>query len=94
MEIILTDNGKKVMSYLQDHDEVYVGKDLIELTNVVGIYPVLRSLVNKGLVQMCEPIKRDFVNNKGETQVKEYKTYSLTDLGRNYKVEEIIIRKN
>ena len=80
--IVLTDNGKIVLKFLQNHDQVWVGKDLGESTGVKGIYPVLNSLINKQLVQSCEPISRDFTNNKGETKPKEYKTYSLTDSGR------------
>lgn len=91
--IILTDNGKVVLSYMQAHDQVLVGKDLIELTGVKGIYPVLESLKKKGLVTMGEPISRDFVNNKGETHLKEYKTYTLTDKGRNYQVIMNLITK-
>lgn len=82
--ITLTDNGKVILAYLQAHDQTYVGKDLIELTGVKGVYSVLNSLMNKGLVQPKEPISREFVNNKGETQFKEYKTYQLTDYGRNF----------
>jgi len=85
-QIILTDNGKKVLAYMQEHDQIFVGKDLIELTGIKGIYPVLNSLYKNGLVTKEEPTTRNFVNNKGETQVKEYKTYVLTDKGRNYEL--------
>lgn len=81
-EIILTPNGKTLLMFLQQHDEVYVGKDLIDLTGIKGIYPVILSLIKKGLVIENEPVKRDFTNVKGEIQLKEYKTYSLTDKGR------------
>lgn len=84
--IILTDNGKKVLLFMQNDDKIFVGKDMIELTGVKGIYPVLESLKKKGLVTMGDPVKRDFVNSKGEVHLKEYKTYHLTDKGRNYQV--------
>jgi len=83
-EIVLTDNGKIVLAFMQKNDKIYVGKDLSELTNIKGIYPVLNSLVKKDLVEPAESIVRDFTNNKGETKPKEYKTYQLTENGRNY----------
>lgn len=82
MEITLTDNGKKVLSFMQSKDQTFVGKDMIEMTGINGIYPVLNSLINKGLVEQDEPVVRPFTNNKGETKDKEYKTYRLTDAGR------------
>jgi hypothetical protein len=85
-EIILTDNGKVALAYMQENDQVHVGKDLIELTGIKGIYPVLNSLIRNGLVVQAEPLSRNFTNNKGETQLKEYKTYQLTDKGRNYQL--------
>lgn len=84
--INLTDNGKIVLAYMQEHDEVLVGKDMIDLTGIKGIYPVLNSLIKKELVQFAEPIVRDFTNIKGETQPKEYKTYQLTDKGRAFRL--------
>lgn len=81
-KIVLTDNGKKVLDYMQSHDRLLVGKDLAEETGIKGIYPVLNSLVNKELVEKGEPEVRDFTNNKGETKPKEYKTYQLTEKGR------------
>lgn len=80
--ITLTDNGKRVLGFMQSHDEVWVGKDMIDMTGIKGIYPVLNSLVKHGLVEMADPVVRDFTNNKGETKPKEYKTYRLTDNGR------------
>ena len=85
--IILTDCGEKVMSFLQTHDETWVGKDLIDRTGVKGIYSVLQSLMNSGLVKMADPITRDFTNSKGITKPKEYKTYQLTDKGRAFIIE-------
>lgn len=82
MDITLTDNGKRVLGFMQGRDETLVGKDMIEMTGIKGIYPVLNSLVKHGLVEAGEPVVRDFTNNKGETKPKEYKTYRLTDAGR------------
>lgn len=87
-QIILTDNGKKVLKFMQNHDEVLVGKDMIEMTGVKGIYPVLNSLVRHGLVENAELVTRDFVNNKGESKPKDYKTYRLTEAGRAFIVQE------
>lgn len=87
MDKVLTDNGKRVLAFMQEHDEVLVGKDMIEMTGVAGIYPVLNSLIKRGLVMAGEPIVRDFTNNKGETKPKEYKTYCLTDAGRAYIID-------
>lgn len=84
MDFVLTDNSKRVLGFMQEHDEVLVGKDMIEMTGIKGIYPVLNSLIKHGLVEQAEPITRDFTNNKGETKPKEYKTYQLTDEGRAY----------
>lgn len=86
-QITLTDNGKRVLGFMQEHDEVMVGKDMIEMTGIKGIYPVLNSLIKKGLVEQSEPVVRDFTNNKGETKPKEYKTYVLTDAGRAFIIE-------
>lgn len=92
--IILTDNGNKLLDYLQKNDRIFVGKDLIDLTGIKGIYPVLNSLIRNGLVQQCEPELRDFTNNNGKTFPKEYKTYSLTDKGRAYQIlANIIVTK-
>ena len=85
--IILTDNSKRVLIYMQEHDEVLVGKDLIELVGIKGIYPVLNSLIKHGLVVNAESVVRPFTNNKGETKDKEYKTYALTDAGRAFQID-------
>lgn len=83
-KIVLTDNAKAVLEFMQANDRVLVGKDMIEMTGIKGIYPVLNSLIKKELVEQAEPVTRDFTNNKGETKPKEYKTYKLTELGKNY----------
>lgn len=85
-EIILTDKGQELLKFMQLHDTLHVGKDLIDLTGIKGIYPVLNSLKNKGLIEEGTPVVRDFTNNKGETKPKEYKTYQLTNDGRNYRI--------
>jgi len=86
MEITLTDNGKRVLGFMQAHDEVLVGKDMIEMTGIKGIYPVLNSLIKHELVEQADPVVRPFTNNKGETKDKEYKTYRLTDAGRAFSI--------
>lgn len=86
--IILTDNGKKVLRFMQEHDEVLVGKDMTVLTGVKGIYPVLNSLIRNELIEHAEPVTRDFTNSKGETKPKDYLTYRLTDFGRAFKVSD------
>ena len=83
--IILTDNGSKLMLFMQQNDRVFVGKDLGDLTGIKGIYSVLNSLIKRELVVQCEPVVRDFTNNQGKTFPKEYKTYSLTDKGRAFR---------
>ena len=83
-QIILTDHGKKVLAFMQSHTNLFVGKDIGEACGVKGIYPVLNSLIIRGLVRKSEPIARDFVNNKGEKQQKEYQTYILTEKGQDY----------
>lgn len=85
-EIILTDNGKKVLKFMQDNDQIFVGKDMIEMTGIKGIYPVLNSLIRNRLVEKDDKVTRNFTNNKGETRPKEYETYKLTDLGREFRL--------
>ena len=86
-QIILTDNAKAVLDFMQEHDETLVGKDMIDMTGIKGIYPVLNSLIKYGLVEQDDPITRPFTNNKGETKPKEYKTYRLTEKGRTFIIE-------
>lgn len=83
-KFLLTDNAKKVLSFMQEHDEVLVGKDMIDMTGIKGIYPVLNSLIRNGLVEQGESVVRPFTNIKGVTAQHEYKTYKLTDAGRAY----------
>ena len=87
-KIILTDNGKKVLVFMQDHDLTLVGKDMIEMTGIKGIYPVLNSLIRHGLIENGEPVTRDFTNSKGDTKPKDYKTYRLTEFGRKFSVND------
>lgn len=82
--IILTDNGEKVLKYMQSHDEILVGKEIGEATGVKGVYPVLQSLIKRNLVVMDAPVIRNFTNTKGIVLPKEYKTYKLTDKGRSF----------
>ena len=85
-EIILTDNGKVVLAFMQSNDKVLIGKEIGEQTNIKGVYPVLTSLIRRELVVADEPIERPFVNNKGVETMKEYKTYKLTQKGREFKI--------
>ena len=87
MDFQLTDNGKRVLAFMQEHDEVLVGKDMIDMTGIKGIYPVLNSLKKHLLVEEGEPVVRPFTNNKGVTMDKSYKTYQLTDAGRAFIIE-------
>lgn len=87
-KIILTDNGKKVLVFMQTHDSTLVGKDMIEMTGIKGIYPVLNSLIRHGLIESGEPVTRDFTNSKGDTKPKDYKTYRLTEFGRKFSVND------
>lgn len=73
---------------MQNHDSTLVGKDMIDLTGIKGIYPVLNSLVRHGLIENAEPVTRDFTNQKGETKPKDYKTYRLTDFGRSFSIND------
>lgn len=82
-ETLLTDNCKTVLSFLQENDKEWVGSDLSEACGVKGIHPVCNSLVKRGFVQKGS-VEREFTNKKGETAIKPYVTYSLTDLGRDY----------
>ena len=46
-KIVLTPNGMKVLEYFQSFEDgniQIVGKDLIDILNIKGIYPVLNSL--------------------------------------------------
>lgn len=83
---ILTPHCMTLLKFLQSNDKIYVGKDLIELTGIKGIYPVINSLVKRKLVQSAEPVMRPFTNKNGKTEMKEYKTYELTDFGRERKI--------
>lgn len=83
--VLLTDNGRKVLSFMKDSsEEIFVGKDLGDVLNIKGIYLVLLRLCKNGLVTSAEPIKREFTNSKGVIQLKEYKTYCLTECGKNF----------
>lgn len=85
-EIILTDNAKTILAFMQANDKVHIGKELGELTQVKGIYLVLNSLIRRELVVSAESIEQIFVNNKGVQTMKEYKTYKLTQKGKEFKI--------
>lgn len=87
-DLILTDNCKRVLKYLQSLDENIprVGKDIGEALNIKGIYSVLTSLFNKGLVVKGDLISRKVINGKGQEVEKEYVTYLLSDKGINFNI--------
>lgn len=93
-KIILTDKGKKVLTYLQDEANRsgsnldMVGKDIGEATAIKGIYLVLDWLVRRGLVEHGTPVERPFTNNKGETKPKMYQTYRITQFGLLFNIEK------
>ena len=81
METPLTDNAKKVLAFLQENDQEWVGADLGEAADVRGIHPVMNSLVRRGYADKGSKVL-PFTNKKGETGEKPYVTYFLTDAGR------------
>lgn len=85
-EIILTDNGKVVLAFMQNNDQTLIGKEIGELTNIKGIYSVLTSLIRRELVCADQPVQKPFTNNKGVETMKEYKTYKLTEKGKQFKI--------
>ena len=92
--IVLTDNGKRVLKFLQESDkEELVGKDIGDELSLKGIYPVLTSLINKNLVTKVGTVKRTVVNSKGKEVEKQYITYGLTDIGRSFVIEQNKIKK-
>ena len=88
-DLILTDNGKRVLKYLQSFDEnkPIVGKDIGEALSIKGIYPVLTSLFNKGLLIKGNPENRKVMDSKGKEVEKEYITYLLSDKGINFNIK-------
>lgn len=85
-EIILTDNAKTILAFMQANDKIHIGKELGEETQVKGVYLVLNSLIRRELVVAAQPIEQAFVNNKGVQTMKEYKTYILTQKGKEFKI--------
>ncbi len=83
----LSDNGKRVLAFLQENDSEWVGSDLAEATGVKGVFPVLNSLIKRGLVVKGAGLVRPFTGKDGETSDHSYKTYLLTEAGRDYIVE-------
>lgn len=76
---VLTENGKIVLQFLQNHPETLVWKskqifDLgVEIPTSRGVSGALRKLVSDGF---CEKIGKDPV------------IYSLTEKGKNFKIEQ------
>lgn len=85
-KIVLSDNGKKLLAYMQQKDITVVGKDVADELQMKGVYPVFKSLISKGLIEHGEPVKRDFTNAKGVTRPREYKTYQLTQKGKVFNI--------
>ena len=50
---------------------------MIDKTGIKGIYPVLNSLIRRGLIENAEPVTRMFVNSKGEEKVYDMQIWSL-----------------
>ena len=73
----LTENGKLILAYLQEHQEtrLWKAKDLAEQMGISsrGASGTLRKLVNDGF---CEKLSQDPV------------IYSLTEKGKNYVIIE------
>lgn len=85
-EKALTDNCKKALAFMKENDQVWLGADLANATGIRGIFPVMNSLVKRGLVEKGTAV-HPFTNKAGVTADKEYKTYSITDAGRDYKLD-------
>lgn len=83
----LTDNSKKVLAFLQENDSEWVGSDLAEASGVKGVFPVLNSLIKRGLVVKGAGLTRPFTGKDGATADHDYKTYLLTEAGRDFIIE-------
>lgn len=74
---VLTENGKLILKYLQDHQDIHLwkAKDIAEQMGISsrGASGTMRKLVNDGF---CEKIGQDPV------------IYSLTEKGKNYEIIE------
>lgn len=83
-KIILTDNGERLLSFLQKNDSTWTGKELESLTEIKGIYFVINSLAKNGLVEYVEDAEKEIINSKGEKVSRSYKAYHLTEKGRSF----------
>lgn len=92
-EVLLTDNGIRMIQFLQSHDKVWVGKELGEALGIKGVYSVINSLTSNSLVEYVGTIDREFINNKGIKLIKSYKAYQLTNQGRLFEIKNIQERK-
>ena len=74
---VLTDNGRIILQYLKDHQDVrlWKAKDIAEQIGISsrGASGAMRKLVNDGF---CEKIGQDPV------------IYTLTEKGKNYEIKE------
>lgn len=80
----LTDNGKKMLAFMQANDQIWVGKDLGEAAEVKGWAPVMNSLVRRGFAVKTAPVTRDFTAKDGSVTPKDYVAYELTEAGRDF----------
>ena len=86
--IILTDNGKKILRYMQQNDKIFLGKDLAEILDIKGSGQSFGALIRRGLLDKDEPIIKKVEDRNGVLRTREYTTYVLTDMGRNFEVNQ------
>jgi predicted ArsR family transcriptional regulator len=83
-KIILTDNGERLLSFLQKNNSTWTGKELEAITGIKGIYFVINSLTRNGLVEYVDNVDKEVINCKGEKVIRPYKAYHLTEKGRSF----------
>ncbi len=86
--IILTDNGKKILRYMQKNDKVFLGKDLAEILDIKGSGQSFSALIRRGLLDKDEPVIKTVEDRNGVLRTREYTTYVLTDMGRNFEINQ------
>lgn len=84
-KIILTDNGKVLLSFFQRNDMDWTGEELQMITEIQWIRPAINFLIQNGLIEEnSEDTYKDFLDREGKITAKAYKTYHLTDMGRSF----------
>lgn len=86
-KIILTDNGKLLLSFFQNNDLGidWTAEELQMITDISWIRPAIDSLIRNGLIEEnSEATYKDFLTREGKLTIKAYKTYHLTDMGRSF----------